>query len=52
VEDKFWCVLVVCVTVIIVSLFWINHLNEKQFIEHGYSRQTLAGSSMAQWVSK
>lgn len=55
-ESKFWLGLWSVVSISLVSLIigilYINHLNEKQFIEGGFTRETLPGQSMTQWVKK
>lgn len=44
--------IIACLCAVAISLIWVNHLNERNFIEHGYTRETLPGVSMAQWVKK
>lgn len=55
-ENVFWLSLwsVFCFTVagILITLMWTNHLNEKQFIEGGFTRESLPGQSMCHWVKK
>ncbi len=38
--------------VALLGTLWINHLNEAQFIQAGYTRMALPGSSTTQWVKE
>jgi hypothetical protein len=53
-SDKFWVIIwgmiIGSITAIFITLMVTNHLNEKQFIQAGYSRQSLPGMSQTQWV--
>lgn len=51
-EYKFWLGLFSIIAIMLIAFMWINHLNEKQFIEHGFTRESLPGQSMTQWVKK
>lgn len=47
---KVFSVFVVCCTILASVLMVTNHLNEKEFIEHGYTRTTFMGSSSVIWT--
>lgn len=55
-EDKFWLSLwmgvSVSIVILVLGVAWINHLNERQFIQNGFTRETLPGQSMTQWIKK
>lgn len=46
----------VAVTLIVAGFFlgltWINHINEKNFIDGGFTRESLPGQNQVQWVKK
>lgn len=53
-EDKYifrnWAVLVVGLVSLVLGVLIISHLNYKMFIENGYTRGTVKGSSTVQWI--
>lgn len=49
---RLWQTIILSVIGIFAWLIWVNHLNEKQFIQAGYSRESLPGITMTQWVKK
>jgi hypothetical protein len=55
-DNCFWLYMslgiVLIISSLVILLVYINHLNEKQYIEHGYTRKTLVGTYYPQWVKE
>lgn len=53
-ENKFWLSLWLGLAAIVFTgasvLMWIDFQSDKYFVNHGYTRAMLVGSSMVQWV--
>ena len=45
-----WITAIICATIIVCSLIWVWKVRTAYFTENGYTRQTLQGYDMPQWV--
>lgn len=47
-----WKILVWGIALIVISCMTIDSINQARFVSNGYSRETVKGSGLVQWVKQ
>ena len=48
-DNKVWVIIITCVTIMLLSAMVYGYNIDKKYIENGYEKVMLVGSSVARW---